>query len=75
MKKLFLIFVTIHCALFTASSQTKTDTVKTVINTFNQAGPFAVSKPFAIDTVDVQGKKYDEKSVLSALPGTSANQS
>ena len=67
MKKLFLIFVTIHCALFTASSQTKTDTVKTVINTFNQAGPFAVSKPFAIDTVDVQGKKFDDNALMGGI--------
>ena len=42
--------------------------VKTIVTEFNQAGPFAVSSPFAADTVDVQGKKYDEKSVLSALP-------
>ena len=42
--------------------------VKTTVTEFNQAGPFAVSSPFAADTVDVQGKKYDEKSVLSALP-------
>ena len=42
--------------------------VKTTVTEFNQAGPFAVCSPFAADTVDVQGKKYDEKSVLSALP-------
>ena len=42
--------------------------VKTTVTEFNQAGPFSVSSPFAADTVDVQGKKYDEKSVLSALP-------
>ena len=47
----------------TASAQ-----VKTTVTEFLQAGPFAVSAPFAIDTVDVQGKKYDDKSVLAALP-------
>ena len=42
--------------------------VKTAVTEFRQAGPFAVSTPFAVDTVDVQGKKFDNKSVLSALP-------
>ena len=41
---------------------------KTTVTTFRQAGPFAVTTPFATDTVNVQGKKFDEKSVLSALP-------
>ena len=41
---------------------------KTTVTTFRQAGPFAVTTPFALDTVDVQGKKFDDKSVLSALP-------
>jgi dipeptidyl aminopeptidase/acylaminoacyl peptidase len=41
---------------------------KVTVTEFLQAGPFAVTEPFATDTVDVQGKKYDEKSVLSALP-------
>ena len=42
--------------------------VTTTVTAFNQAGPCSVRSPFAADTVDVQGKKYDEKSVLSALP-------
>ena len=42
--------------------------VKTTVTEFRQAGPFAVAAPFANDTVDVQGKKFDDKSVLSALP-------
>lgn len=41
---------------------------KTAVTTFRQAGPYAVTTPFATDTVDVQGKKFDEKSVLTALP-------
>ena len=42
--------------------------VKTEVKEFRQAGPFAVTTPFATDTVNVQGQKFDEKSVLSALP-------
>ena len=41
--------------------------VKTVVHEFNHAGPFAVSQPFAVDTVDVQGKKFDDTSLLKAV--------
>ena len=41
--------------------------VKTEVTAFRQAGPFAVTSPFATDTVDVQGKKFDEKSLLGAV--------
>ena len=41
--------------------------VKTEICEFNHAGPFAVTAPLALDTVDMQGKKFDEKSWLSAV--------
>ena len=41
--------------------------VKTEIKQFNQAGPFAVSKPFAIDTVDVKGKKFDDNVLLGGI--------
>ena len=44
---------------------------KTVVSEFNLAGPFAVATPFATDTVDVGGKKFDETSLLSALALTS----
>ncbi len=47
----------------TASAQ-----VKTTVTEFLQAGPYAVAAPFAADSVDVQGKKFDVKSSLSALP-------
>ena len=40
---------------------------KTVIRTLNQAGPFAVSQPFAADTVDVNGKAFDARSLLKAV--------
>ena len=45
--------------------------VKTEIKEFNQAGPYAVTTPLAFDTVDVQGKKFDEKSLLSNISLTS----
>jgi dipeptidyl aminopeptidase/acylaminoacyl peptidase len=45
-----------------ASAQVKTD-----IREFNQAGPFAVSVPFVMDTVDVQGKKFDDKSLMGSI--------
>ena len=41
--------------------------VKTEVTAFRQAGPFAVTAPFATDTVDVQGKKFDDKSLLGSL--------
>ena len=46
----------------TASSQVKTD-----ITQFNLSGPYAVVSPIAFDTVDVQGKKYDDKTLLNAV--------
>ena len=45
--------------------------VKTEIREFNHAGPFAVSAPLALDTVDMQGKKFEEKSWLNAISLTS----
>ena len=42
-----------------------------VVKEFNLSGPFAVTAPFGTDTVDVNGKKFDEKSLLSNLPLTS----
>ena len=71
MNKKFL-WTTLAVALLTAwpvgaFAQEKTEQVKTVINTFNQSGPFAVSKPFAIDTVDVQGNKFDDNALLSGI--------
>ena len=45
--------------------------VKTPVTSFNLAGPYAVSAPFAIDTVDVQGKKFDPVSQLGSIALTS----
>ena len=50
----------------TASAQ-----VKTEVTEFNHAGPFAVMMPFSLDTVDVQGNKFDEKSLLQDISLTS----
>ena len=47
----------------TATAQEKTE-----VTEFNLAGPFAVSQPFAADTVNVGGKQFDETSLLEALP-------
>ena len=54
--------------LFTlgAAAQTRTE-----IREFNLAGPYAVATPQAFDTVDVQGRKFDDKSLLDALALTS----
>jgi hypothetical protein len=45
--------------------------VKTEISTFNLTGPYAVAAPLALDTVDAQGKKFDEASLLGAIAVTS----
>ena len=44
--------------------------VKTEITQFNHSGPFAVSQPFATDTVDVKGTKFESTQLLTALPLT-----
>ena len=41
--------------------------IKTDITSFNLSGPYAVSAPVAFDSVDVQGKKFDDKSLLKSL--------
>ena len=45
--------------------------VKTEIKTMNQAGPYAVSAPLGLDTVDVKGNKFDDKSLMDAIALTS----
>ena len=40
---------------------------RTEIRQFLHAGPFAVTAPLALDTVDVQGKKFDETSWLQSV--------
>ena len=41
--------------------------VTTEVTTFLLSGPMAVSTPFGVDSVDVQGKRFDEKSMLNGL--------
>ena len=62
MKKLLLILFTIHCSLFTITAQNKTE-----ITEFNLAGPYPVSAPLALDTVNAKGEKFDDKSLLGSL--------
>ena len=50
-------------AATTAAAQEETE-----VTEFNLAGPFAVSQPFAADTVSVDGKQFEETSLLDALP-------
>ena len=48
--------------MFSAQAQ-----VKTEIGMFNLAGPYAVTAPLALDTVDAQGKKFDEATMMGAI--------
>ena len=61
MKKLLLSSLLVAGCLV-ANAQTKT-----VITRFNLSGPHAVRMPIGTDTVDVQGKKFDDKSFLKGL--------
>ena len=45
---------------------------KTVIDTFNLAGPFAVSQPFATDSVGPDGAKFDDSALLQCLADDAA---
>ena len=54
-----------------AAAMTATAQIKTEIKTMNQAGPYAVSTPLALDTVDVKGQKFDEASLMSSIALTS----
>ena len=40
---------------------------QTDVREFCLAGPFAVSQPFAADTVDVKGQRFDDRSLLDGL--------
>ena len=65
MKKLF----SIQCLL--AVGMMATAQVKTPVKEFNIAGPYAVAAPFALDTVDVNGKKFDPASLMGSIALTS----
>ena len=66
MKKVLLTLCALQCSITAATAQ-----VKTPVKAFNVAGPYAISTPFAIDSVDVQGKKFDLTSQLNAIALTS----
>jgi dipeptidyl aminopeptidase/acylaminoacyl peptidase len=65
MKKLF----SIQCLL--AIGMMATAQVKTSIKEFNLSGPYAIAAPFALDTVDVNGKKFDPTSLMGSIALTS----
>ena len=65
MKKL----ISIQCLL--AIGMMATAQVKTAVSEFNIAGPYAIAAPFALDTVDVQGKKFDPTSLMGSIALTS----
>lgn len=57
--------------LLLAAAMTAAGQVKTEIKAFNLAGPYAVSAPMALDTVDVKGQKFDENSLMNSIALTS----
>ena len=61
MKKSFIL-IALTAGVLNAGAQ-----VKTTVTEFNMAGPFAVQAPVGMDSVDVNGKKFDEKSLLGGL--------
>ena len=61
MKKSFVL-IALTAGVLNAGAQ-----VKTTVTEFNMAGPFAVQAPVGMDSVDVNGKKFDEKSLLGGL--------
>ena len=65
MKKVLFVLFAANCALASVAQ------VKTAVTEFNIAGPYAVAAPFGVDTVDVQGKKFDPNSLMSAIALTS----
>ena len=53
------------------TAMSATAQVKTEISEFNLSGPYAVTVPLAIDTADVNGQKFDEKSLTGSISLTS----
>ena len=56
------IFFAMSLLAMAASAQVKTD-----VKVFNLAGPYAVKTPQQMDSVNVKGDKFDEKSLLGDL--------
>ena len=61
MKKSFIL-IALTAGVLNAGAQ-----VKTTVTEFNLAGPFAVQAPVGMDSVDVNGKKFDENSLMDNL--------
>ncbi|MCR4602733.1 MAG: prolyl oligopeptidase family serine peptidase [Prevotella sp.] len=63
MKQTLLTLVASMAVLSTLQAQ-----VRTQVREFSQSGPYAVVMPFSADSVDVSGQKFDEMSLLNAIP-------
>ena len=61
MKKSFIL-IALTAGVLNAGAQ-----VKTTVTEFNMAGPFAVQAPVGMDSVDVNGRKFDKKSLMDNL--------
>jgi dipeptidyl aminopeptidase/acylaminoacyl peptidase len=66
MKKYLITNFLLLMTVVTASSQ-----VKTTITQFNLSGPYPVAKPFATDTVNVKGEKFEDKTLMNSISLTS----
>ena len=56
-------FTVALCALSVAAAAQQ----RTTITSWNLAGPYRVTPPFAMDSVNVNGQKFDDRSLLGAL--------
>ena len=57
--KCFLFCCLFHFSSFSLSAQQ--------ITSFNLSGPYAVYAPYATDTVDINGKKFEDKTLLNSI--------
>ena len=57
----------VFCSLLLLTTNVSAQDSTLVVKDFNLAGPFAVSAPLSVDTVNVKGEKFDEKSLLEGL--------
>ena len=68
MKKVLFVLFAANCALSSMAQ------VKTAVTEFNLSGPYAVATPFALDTVDVKGAKFDPASLMGSIALTSKSE-
>ena len=50
----------VFCSLLLLTTNVSAQDSTLVVKDFNLAGPFAVSAPLSVDTVNVKGEKFDE---------------